>query len=109
MIEILPVGVAVDHGAAELELAHAALELVRGGVGTLHGEMREAMVAVRPLGDLGGEKVVRFLRLAAGGLDVALGLGSGAGDGQHCLRDPTALHGREPLLAELGQPRGHLA
>src|SRR6516162_7884355 len=42
IIQIYPIGMAVDHGAAELELAHAAFELVRGGDGVLHGKMREA-------------------------------------------------------------------
>src|SRR5262249_20707952 len=102
------VGMAVDHRAAELELAHAALELVRGCVGILDGEMREAVVMVRPLGDLSGEKVVRFLRFAAGGLDVALGLHAGTRDGQYGLVDSAACQGGEPLLAEIGEPCGHL-
>ena len=47
MVEILAVGVAVDHGAAEFQLAHAALELVGGAARVLHRQMREAGIAVR--------------------------------------------------------------
>ena len=42
MIEILAVGVAIDHRAAEFQLSDAALELVGGGLGILHGKMRQA-------------------------------------------------------------------
>src|SRR6476661_2765966 len=52
IVEILSIGMPVDHGAAEFELAHAAFELVRGGGGVLHGKMREAGVALRALVDL---------------------------------------------------------
>ena len=58
MVEILAVGVVVDHGAAEFELCHAALQLVGRGLGVLHGEVREAGKAIGPLLDLLGEEVV---------------------------------------------------
>ena len=41
MIEILPVGMAVDHGAAKLEFAQAALKLVGGAARVLHREVGE--------------------------------------------------------------------
>ena len=58
MVEILAVGVAVDHGAAEFQLPDAALELVGGGLGVLHRQMREAGIAVRPLLDFLGQEIV---------------------------------------------------
>src|SRR6516165_4987899 len=53
MVEILAVGVAIDHGAAELELAHGALELVGGGLDVLHREVGKPAVAIRTSCDLG--------------------------------------------------------
>ena len=46
----------------ELELAHAALELVGGGLGILHRQVAEAGIAVRPLLDFAGEEVVAGAR-----------------------------------------------
>ena len=57
---------AVDHGAAELQIAHAALEFVGGGLGILHGKMREAGIAVGPLLDFLGQEIVRCARGAHG-------------------------------------------
>src|SRR5262249_61165354 len=42
VVQVLAVGMAIDHGAAEFELAHASFELVRGGGGLLHWEIRQA-------------------------------------------------------------------
>ncbi len=64
MIEILAVGVAVDHGAGEFQIAHAALEFVGRGLCVLHRKMREAEIAVRRLLHLGREKVVGLARHA---------------------------------------------
>src|SRR5437588_5748403 len=52
IIEILTIGMAVDHGAAEFELAHATLKFVGRRARVLHGKMRKARIAVRPLFDL---------------------------------------------------------
>jgi hypothetical protein len=60
MVEILPEGVAVDHGPDKAELAHGAFELVGSGIGVLQGEMSEAGIARRPLRDFAGEEVVRL-------------------------------------------------
>ena len=103
VVEIFAVGVAVDHGAAELELAHAALELVGGGLGILHGQMRKAGIAVRTLLHFLGEEIVRGARVAHGGRGVALDLHAGSGDRQHRARDAGLVHHRQPLLAEIGQ------
>ena len=105
MVEILAVGVAVDHGAAEFQLAHAALELVGGAARVLHRQMRKAGIAVRPLLDFAREKVVGLPRDARRGGDVALDLHAGAGDGQHRARDAGLVHRLQALLAEIGQAR----
>ena len=93
VVEILPVGVAVDHGADEAELARATLELVGRRLGVLQGEMGEAGIAVRALGDLAGEEVVRLLRPADRGRGIALDLHPGAGDARarraRCRRGPS--------------------
>jgi hypothetical protein len=52
VIEILAVGVAVDHRPAKLQLAQAALQLIRCSLRVLHGKMREAGIAVGTLLDL---------------------------------------------------------
>ena len=108
MVEILPVGVAVDHAARELQLAHAAFELVGRGLGVLHRQMAEAGIAVGPLLHFAGEEVVAGARAAHGGGGVALGLHAGAGDRQHGALDAGAIHRFQPQLAEVGQPRDHL-
>jgi hypothetical protein len=74
IVEILPVGVTVDHGTEELEIAHAAFELVRGRAGILHGEMREGAVAVRLPLNFARQEVVCFAGSAHGRRRVALGL-----------------------------------
>jgi hypothetical protein len=105
MIEILPVGVAVDHDAAELQLAHAALELVRRGAGVLHGKVGKAGIAVGAPGDFAGQEVVRRARLAAGGPRVALGLHARPGQRKDAALDAGPIHGGEPHLAEVGEAR----
>jgi len=105
MIQIHPIGMTVDHGAAELELSHAAFELVRGGGGVLHGKMREARIAVRAFLDFTGEEIVGRTRLLSRRLDVAFGLHARPGQRQHTAFDAGAIHGIEPHLAEVGQTR----
>ncbi len=99
---------AVDHGAAELELAHAAFELVRGGDGVLHGKMREAGIPVGPLFDFTREEIVGLACLRTRRLDVPLGLHARSGQRQHAAFDAGAIHGIEPHLAEVGQTREEL-
>src|SRR5262245_20807526 len=99
---------AVDHGAAELELAHAAFEFVRGGGRVLHGKMREAGIAVWALLDLTGEEIIGRARLVACRLDVAFGLHAWPRQRQHAAFDAGAIHGVEPHLTEVGQTREKL-
>ncbi len=61
VIEILAVGVAVDHRAAEFEVAHAAFEFGGGGGRVLHGEVSETGIAIRLFLDFARQKVVRTL------------------------------------------------
>ena len=105
MVEILSVGMAVDHGAAEFQLAHAALELVGGTARILHRQMSEAGIAVRAFLNFAREKIVRLPRDARCGCDVALDLNARAGDGQHGARDDGLVHRLQALLAEVGQAR----
>src|SRR5262249_4699236 len=107
-VEVLPVGVAVDHGAAEVQFAHATLELVRGGNRVLHGEMGKSGIAVRPLADLVCQKVVGGARIADGGGGVVLGLDARTRKPKNRDRNAGAVHDGEALLAEIGQPRQRL-
>ena len=58
VVEILPVGVAIDHGAAELQFADAAFQLIGRRLGVLHREVSEAGIAIGALVDFAREKVV---------------------------------------------------
>src|SRR5262249_30048719 len=95
-------------GAAKLELAHAAFELVRGGGGVLHGKVREAGIAVRALFDFTREEIVGRARLLARRLDVAFGLHARPRQRQHAAFDAGAVHGIESHLTEVGQTREKL-
>ena len=108
MIEVLPVGVAVDHGAAEPQLAHRALELVGGRDGVLHRKVCETGIAVGSLADLTGEEIVGLARFAAGRAAVPLGLHARSREREHAAGNAAAIHGAEPQLAEIGQAREEL-
>ena len=99
----MAVGVAVDHRAAEFEVAYAALQLVRRAAGVLHGKMREAVIAVRPLGDFAGQKIVGLARAALRHRRVALALHSRPGDRKNGAGNARAIHRPEPRLAEIGE------
>ena len=60
MVEILAMGMAVDHGAAEFQVAHATLQLIGGAARVLHRQVSKAGIAVRPLLHFTGEKIVRL-------------------------------------------------
>ncbi len=109
MVEILAVGVAVDHDAAEFELMHAALELVGGRARILHREMAETRIAFRTFLDLARQEFIGVARLAARDRSVGLGLHAGSGQRQDRSRDAGAVHGGEPHVAEVRQPCDHLA
>ena len=105
MVEILAVGVAVDHGAAKFQLAHAAFELIGGAARVLHPQMREAGIAVWAFLDFACQKIIGRAGDARGGCDIALDLDAGAGDGQHGARNAGLVHGLQPRFAEVGQAR----
>src|SRR5262245_25940772 len=102
VVQVFPVSMAIDHSAAEFQLAHRAFELVRGGDGVLHGQMRKARIAPRPLCDFTCDEIVRRPRLVACGLGVTFGLYAGAGDREHAPFVPGTIHRREPYLTEVG-------
>ncbi len=108
MVEILPVGVAVDHAARELQFAHAAFELVGRAFGILHRQVAETGIALRPLLNFAGEEVVAGARDPHGGGGVTLGLHAGPGEREHRALDAGAVHGLEPQFAKVGEPRDHL-
>ncbi len=58
LVEIVPIGLAIDERAAEAEFPDGPLELGGRGAGVLHGEMGEAGIAIRPLLHLASEEVV---------------------------------------------------
>jgi hypothetical protein len=105
MIEILTVGVAVDHGAAEFQVADAAFHFVGSGARVLHGQMPKAGIAIGSLGDLAGQKIVGLGGAPPRRRGIALDLHAGPGDRQHRARDAAAVHGLEPHIAEIFQAR----
>jgi len=108
MIEILPVGVAVDHRPAEFQVVHAAQQLVSGGQRVLHGQMREARIAIGPLLDFAREEVVGGPRIANGLCGVALSLHARPRQTEHRAYDAGLVHGGKAGLAEIGQARERL-
>ena len=105
IVQILPVGVAVDHGAAEFQVAHGAFELVRGSDGILHGKMGEPGITVRALPNFARQEIVGLAGIANGGGGVALGLHARPRQAENGARDAGAVHGFEPPFAEVGQAR----
>ena len=65
--------------------------------------MREAVIAVRPLGDFAGQKVVGLARPALRHRRVALALHSRPGDRKDGAGNARAIHGPKPRLAEIGE------
>ena len=74
VIEIKPIGMAVDHCAFETELPHATFELARSGFGILHRDVRKARIAIGPAGDDIGQKIVRLNGALGRYHSIALGL-----------------------------------
>src|SRR4030081_94041 len=108
MIEGLPMGVAVDHGAAELEIAHAAFQFVRRRLGVLHGQMSEARIAFRPLLDLARQEVVGDASVANGRPGVVLGLHAGTCQSKNRAVDVGPIHGVDAHLAKIRKTRERL-
>ena len=109
IVEIKAVGMAVDERAPETELPHAALELPGGGIGLLHGQMREPRITRRVLRDLGREKVVGPVCLARRPGMVVLGLHARRVQRQHREVDPGFVHCSDSELGKIRQTRGDRA
>ena len=103
VVEILAVGVAVDHGAAEIELAHAPLEFVGRRTRILHGKMREARISVGPFADLARQKIIGLAGPPHGSRGIALGLYARPGDRKDRADDACTVHRLKPHVAEIGQ------
>ncbi len=82
MVEILAVGVAVDHGAGEFEVAHATFQLVGGAARILHRQMRKAGIAVGALLHLARQKIIGFAGAAERSRGIAFALHARTGDRQ---------------------------
>src|SRR5262249_2810513 len=83
MVEILSIGMTIDHRTAKSELAYAALKLAGGGVRILHGEMGKSGIAIGPARNLPREKVVGSTRAANRGCGVVLRLHARTGEPKH--------------------------
>src|SRR6516165_7919149 len=79
VVEILSVGMAIDHRTGEFELAYAAFEFVGGGVRAANGER-----------------------------GIALRLHAGTRQPNHRAANAGLIHRGEPQVAEIGQPRQRL-
>ena len=69
------------------------------------GKMPKAGIAVGPLDDFAGQKIVGLGGAAAGRRGIALDLHAGPGYRQHRARDAGAVHGLKPRVAEILQAR----
>jgi hypothetical protein len=103
VIEIFAVRMPVNHGAAELELAHAALEFVSRGLRILHRKVRKARISVGTLLYFLCKEIVRRARSPHGFWDLALRLHAGPGDRKNGPRDAVLVHHLQSLFAEFGK------
>ena len=101
LVQIGAHGIAVDHGALEAEVAHAALEFTRRSVGILQGDMGETQIAVGAGASHIGEKIIGLGGLRRGASGVGLHLHAGASDGENRLLDARAIHAGEAHVAEI--------
>ncbi len=109
MVEVLPVGVAVDHGANDAQFAHCAFKLAGRGHGVLHREVGKARIAAGTFLYLAGEEIVRFPCTAHRNRGVALDLHTGPGDRENGTFDAVAIHLGDAQVGEFSEPRHRLA
>src|SRR5215472_17115703 len=83
VVEILSVGMAIDHRTAEFELTHATLELGGGGARILHRQMGKSGIAIGPAINLPRQKIVSRARAANGERSIALCLHAGTRQPNH--------------------------
>ena len=95
---------AVDQRAFETEILDAALELRRRAVRVLHGQRRNAHEAIRPLGDLLRQNVVRLARHLDGALDIGDRLNGRRIERRDHDLDAGGIHQPQPLVLEVEQP-----
>jgi hypothetical protein len=95
----------VNHGAAELELAHAALEFVGRGLRILHRNVRKARISVRTLLHFLCKEIVRGACSPHSFCGVALCLHARSGDRKNGPRDAVLVHHLQSLFAEIGEAR----
>ncbi len=77
VVEILPVGAALYHGALESQLFHRPLELIGGGLRVLGGQARKTRKASGVLPNDFCLCIVDLLCLGDGGLRVGVPLNAG--------------------------------
>lgn len=108
IVEVLAVGMAVDHDTAKSQLAYAALEFVGRGAGILHGEVAEARITIRPFVDLSDQKIVGRTGSTHCSRRVAFGLYARTRQCEDRTGSAGLVHGSTPHLAEVGEPRERL-
>jgi hypothetical protein len=102
MIQILSVGVAVDHRTAEAEISDAALQFVSRGGRILHRQMREAGVATGAPLNFSRQEIVGPRCHLDRGCGIWLDLDAGAGEGKNRLVNSGSVHGSDPAVAKIG-------
>jgi len=100
--------VAIDHHAAELEIAHAALEFIGGALRILYRDVGKARVALRPLVDFFSEKIVGLTRLPRRRGRIPLGLNPRARDRKNRFRDAGLVHRLQASTTEVREPLDQL-
>ena len=99
VVEILAIGVAVDHGAAELQLAHgSARARQRRRRRPAWQDARSRYSGPAAFAISTRQEIIRLTRFTARGLGVRLGLHAGSGQRQDRARDARAIHGRKPQV-----------
>src|SRR5262245_5213668 len=107
VVEERALGVAMDHGALEPELGHAAFELLRCGPRVGRRQCREPGEPIRVLGNRRGENVVSVAR--HWDRDVRCkALRTGLTKRKYLYVDAGRIHVAQPLLAEIADLLGDI-
>src|SRR5262249_17449442 len=105
VVEILSIGMPIDHRTGEFEPTHATLELGGGGTRILHGERGKSRIAIGPALDLPRQKIVGRTRAANGERSIAFRLHAGTRQPNHRAGNAGFIHRGEPQFTKIGQPR----
>ncbi|MDQ0301667.1 hypothetical protein J2S75_000678 [Ancylobacter polymorphus] len=103
LVEIMPVGLAVDERSPETELPDGTFEFGRSGLGILQGEMSKAGIAIGPLLNLARKEIIGAVGEPDGFLRIAHALDPRRGDREHHQINAGSVHHLKPHLVEVGQ------